>query len=248
MFCKNCGAQNPDGAPYCANCGVALPQPAPNPYGTPMQQPGQNPYGAPAQNPYTNPNPGYAQPAYGAPGSYAAPMKPQPDKKKLMIIGGIVAAVVIAVIAFFMIGGGSPEEPVKALFDGVIDGNTDKVMSAFPKEMVDAIEDEGYDDELKEELKSSKQILKESGIKVSYEIKDKDKIDKNDVKDMEEEYRDMMDSELGIESDAEFTEGYTIDVELTAKMAGEEETEDISIDVYKVDGKWCIVGLDDMPF
>ncbi|MBR6107589.1 MAG: zinc-ribbon domain-containing protein [Oscillospiraceae bacterium] len=30
MFCKNCGAQNPDGVRYCMDCGAPLPEPGPN--------------------------------------------------------------------------------------------------------------------------------------------------------------------------------------------------------------------------
>lgn len=62
MFCKNCGAQNPEGTKFCSNCGASLQEPAgpsapQQPYQQqtyqqpPYQQPAQPPYQPPAQPP-----------------------------------------------------------------------------------------------------------------------------------------------------------------------------------------------------
>lgn len=89
MFCQNCGAQNPDGAPFCSTCGQALNN-AQAPAQPPVQPPVQQPvYGAPVQPPVQQPP------------VYAAPQQPSVPGKGLSIasmITGIASLVMLCVL------------------------------------------------------------------------------------------------------------------------------------------------------
>lgn len=92
MVCKNCFAENNDGAAFCTNCGAPLeaqPQaPVAEPVAPQYEAPQQ--YAAPVQQPY-------AQPAY-QPAPQVAPKAPQPGK------GLAIAAMVCGIVSFFCFG------------------------------------------------------------------------------------------------------------------------------------------------
>lgn len=127
MFCRQCGAQIPDGSTFCVSCGSPVaqdnePKQVPNPYQQPMAE--QN---VQQTNPYVQPQqaqPQYEQPyapvqtveqqtqpqafdANGQPIQYTqqavkVPMSPE-KKKKIMLFGGIGAGVVVIAIALIVI-------------------------------------------------------------------------------------------------------------------------------------------------
>ena len=94
MFCKNCGAQIPEGSAFCGECGQRMteePQ-TQETANTPPQQPAYTP---PRQPAYAPPQqPAYA-PAYGA-GAIAAP------KNTMMIVLVCVLSVLAAAALVFM--------------------------------------------------------------------------------------------------------------------------------------------------
>ncbi len=175
------------------------------------------------------------------------------DKKKLMMIGAIAVAI-IAVILIFVISSGSgnsgknPEDPVKAMLDGALEGDADVFISAFPKDMQAIIKKDGNSyRSLKKSLNETKKMQKEEGIKANYKIVGKEKLDKDRVNMAEESYNMIM-AMYNKKSDAEFTDGYSVEVEMITEQDGDKDTQTQTFTVYEVDGKWYTTDLSGMMF
>lgn len=164
MFCRQCGAQIPDGSTFCTACGSPIAQ-----GNEPNQAPSYQQQVAPVQNtqtidPYSQPqntteqpyaqtneqqNP-YGQPqafnANGQPVPYATqqavkmPMSPE-KKKKLLIFGGIGAGIIVIVIALIVIlTSCSKSNSCSAVIDSYLrsamSGDVDTYISLLPPDIV----------------------------------------------------------------------------------------------------------------
>lgn len=221
MFCDKCGNNNPNDAKFCEACG----------------------------NPITSPQ---APTAPTAPmgGTYypPAPAKPSGSNPAGKIIAIIIAIAVIAAAVFGVVKlvgcvtGGGVEAPVKNFVKFINNGDTDALLKAFP---------ESYTKDMEDYLKDVDAMMlrmmeQEYGddYKVSYKITDKKKIDKDDLKDIEDEENEMLES-LDIDK-IEIKDGYELEVELKVKGSEDEDEDELEISVYKVDGRWCFIRTD-MP-
>ncbi len=71
MFCKNCGAQIPDGSAFCGNCGTSMNEPVSQPNPQPVSQPAPQPeYREPVYQQQVYQQPSYQQPVYQQPPVY----------------------------------------------------------------------------------------------------------------------------------------------------------------------------------
>ena len=76
-------------------------------------------------------------------------------------------------------------------------------------------------------------------IKISVKYKDKNKIDKDDLEDLEEMYEDNYDSKVKI------SKGYEVEIKATIKGDDEKETDTTTLSVYKINGDWCIMSFEE---
>ncbi len=215
-------------------------------YGQPQQgygQPQQG-YGQPQQG-YGQPQQGYGQPqqAYGQDPYAQYPQQGypqyQPEKKKSKggLIAGIIAVVAVIAAAIILLGsgvlGGGYKKPIKTMMDGMIEGDSKKMLSAFPKEMTDYYKSlfkaMGYSDkEFYSEL--DEEFDDDEYRNLKYTIGKATKLDKDDIEDYEEYFQETYDEDVKV------TGGYS--VEVTVKIDGEKDTEEI--EVYKVNGEWTM--------
>ena len=72
-------------------------------------------------------------------------------------------------------------------------------------------------------------------IKVSYKIKDKEKIDKDDLEDLEDDIKDTYDEKVKV------SKGYELKIEMKIKGDDDKEKDTTKIKVYKIDGDWCLM-------
>lgn len=203
-FCQKCGAKLEDGTKFCEICGAE-------------QEVSEA-----------------AAPAQAAPAAEKKPAKLDNKMVGLIAMGviAVVAIVLICVIGSALFGGGykKPLKTIKKAFNAQ-STDVEDYIDALPK-FVGAAYDDGMDLVKSIDKKSEKEIksfiedaLKDfygdtkdslgKNVKLSYEITDKEKLDKDDREEIEEAYASIIDI---IEKE--------IDVDITDKKELEELVED----------------------
>lgn len=183
-------------------------------------------------------NPDNAQMCMSCGAPMSAPEMPKKNTKKTVIIV-VAVLLVLAIIGIIpeILPLGGHKEPIDNLVKFMETGDEEYFYDVMPESMVESLSD------------SEKEMI--SGIfetafesldieSVEYEIIDEDELDEDELKDFEETLEEGIDDDV----DVEVTKGYSCEVEMTmtAEVDGEteEKTEEMTLDVYKVDGKWCL--------
>lgn len=210
MFCQNCGQEIPDDSRFCDYCGQ--PQQVYDGQGTGEQQ-GYGPYGEPPVNYDTQ---GYGnQPVYGT--------EPKRNSGKLIgIIVCLLAAVVIIVILRACFGG-KPTTPLNNIqkiinkqetdITKIVDATTPGFVSDAYKDMLKVLKgNKQYKKEMKEILKNSEDQMDDlwanmfdhyedkygKNVKISYKVKKKEKLTKDEKKSISEGYAAFADLSSGV--------------------------------------------------
>ena len=220
-FCSKCGNELKEGARFCSVCGnpvkqVQSAQSAATAAGTNEERQGVSSQ----QQGFTVQDMQYQQMA----GS-AAPVK---ENKNLWMIAIPVAILVFLLVIFGIKGILSPAylKPVKYMEKAINQQDTNLLKKAVPYEyaawMTDDIVDYMFD--------------LDSDYKITIKVTDKEKIAKKDLEET------LIDDYYVLDSIAEDAKaGYILEAEATLKQDGEKDTQDITLVVVKVDGKWVIV-------
>lgn len=152
-------------------------------------------------------------------------------KKNIIRRGASILAVLVMLLTITGCGAGK-SAPVDKFFDGMEECDADLLLSAFPEEFVELAKSQDMDEYFEEMLE---ELEDEYGkFKITYEITDEEELDEDDLDDL----CDMMEM-VGIDGD-EITEAWEIEVEATIKADGEEEDEDFTFVVFKLDGEWYL--------
>lgn len=146
----------------------------------------------------------------------------------------VCAAALIVVIVLICVACGSAyKKPVDYLFSGIEKNSGRTLKKAFPKYMAEMLEDNYDFDDLADDMYS--EMKDEFGkFTISYKIKDKDKISKRDLRDLEDDIDYYYDEEVKV------TAGYELKIRVTIKGKDDSDKDTINVNVYKIDGKWCI--------
>lgn len=151
-------------------------------------------------------------------------------------------AVVAVIIVLFMFKGclfGGAEKPIKNMIKYTETGKFKHLKKTMPKALVKAYDDKL--DDVEEMLeKAWESEFEEGKPRVSYKVEDKDKLDKDELEDIEESIEAQLKALDADDDDVKVTKGYEYELEITTKYDGDKETEDETITVVKVDGKWCL--------
>ena len=135
------------------------------------------------------------------------------------------------------------EKPIKTLMKGVEEQDGEMILSAFSENTIEAMEDQSgldkkdLEDMMEEQFEYmfSGEDWEDEDVEFKYEIEDSKKLDKDDIKDIEDELKDYWDVREDISAARE------LDVTMTIYVDGDEEDDnDATIEVIKVDGKWYI--------
>ena len=208
MFCGKCGAKNDDSAVFCAECGnrIAAAQPA-----------------APAASDIP------ANPAGSKPGFTL-------NNRNI----GIIAVAAVAVLAlliscFFIFGGRSYKDVVKDYFKAMETADAKLMMELLPEDMIKSImkDEDMTKKEMTEDLQDSLDMIHRyyDEVKISYEITDTEDFDKDDLKDIKENYK-----EIGVK----VKDAMTVEVEVTMELDGKERTTTQELTLIKVGGSWYL--------
>lgn len=252
MFCKNCGAENYDGARFCVGCGADLtPAPAQPVYEQPVYE--QPVYQAPVQE--AQPNAGFEQTLNnvkdGAADAFnkAADFgknymeEAKKDKKKLIIpVVAIVAVLAIIIGLIAGLGGGyktALNNYMKILNGKATQGN---IKNMYPKEYWEEMDEDPKDfyEEYKDSYEDMLEEMEEEygkNVKFSYKITDKDKMDKDDLKDLASNLHDSW----GVKKKS-VKAAYELELELIVKGREDKEEIETEVTVVKIGSKWYVLG------
>lgn len=159
-------------------------------------------------------------------------------KKQPALLGAVAAAVLVLVLVVTAMSGQGEKKVVDRCIKGVMTCDMDKILSVFPEEMLEMLDEEGisreyFKNELEDQLSYAVDVLKDAAddIKFSYKIKEIRDLDDTELIDIQDEYRYNCNLDV---SDAEI-------VEVELNVSGEvENTADIEIGVIKIGRKWYL--------
>lgn len=246
MNCKKCGAPLPENAVFCEKCGQKV---EPVAAAVPPQGAASNPN--PTPNPAPNPNPAMgAQAPNGAPipptgAGFAVPPVGAADgaenkNKKVGMIAAIVAAVIVVVLLASLLFSRSPKDCIKDFYKAEQKASASQMLNLVPKKYQKYLMDE-YDLSKKELKEAVKDYLDDNldsweddygdGIKIKVEFKDKDKVSKGDIKDMNETFDDE-DIKLKVKK------GYEYEIKVKIKGDDDDDSSKTTSYAVKIGGKW----------
>lgn len=158
---------------------------------------------------------------------------------------GMIAVGAIAVIALFFlvnvigaIGTPGHEKPLKHMIKAMNSGSYKQFVKAFPDYMVDKFDDTLdylYDDDMDKFMESFTDDLKDEygkNYKITYKVTDKEKLDKDDIEELEDDIKYMYDKKVKIKS------AYVLETDLKIKGKKGSDSNDTEIVVYKIGSKW----------
>lgn len=225
-FCTKCGATLDDNAAFCTSCGTKFNT-------ANAAQPAANESGSFIDKVKSNAN---MESIKG--------LQSNPNFTKYVGIGAVAIAVIIVICILVSVLTGGYMKPIEKLWDGIADKDGELYMEAY-HELELKSERKKYDLSTKEQVKNYKdeaktlyRMLKDeygSDLKIKVKIEEKEKIDKDDLKDYEELLQYVWDKKS-----IKVTKGYEVDAVVEIKGDDDKDEEDTSYVVLKVNGDWCI--------
>lgn len=126
------------------------------------------------------------------------------------------------------------EQPIKNLVEGLSEGNSAKFLEAFPGFISDYVKDIFTDEYLKSVIDEQKENYGDN-ITMSYKITKTEEISAEDLASKQNNILETYGKEVSI------TKGYKLDVEMTTKGDKTEDVDTDNMEVYEIDGKWCMI-------
>lgn len=160
------------------------------------------------------------------------------DKKKkdpvVIIVAGValVLAVVIVIANLTILNNGY-KKPVKNFFKMLETGDMDYIEEVLPEYLLDDIDDDELD-EMSDEFKTFSKTLLGDDFDLSYDFVDKKEIDDDDLEELEDTVKEKYDEKVNV------SKGYEVETEIIFEIDSESKTETFKINVYKIDGDWCL--------
>ncbi len=217
-FCSNCGSEMKEGSMFCSNCGAKAADAG--------QQEVSNAQGMP--NYSSNGYPGYAQQGN------------KPNNNKIIgmaVVGVAVLAVVFLLVKLFgAIGTSGYETPIKYICEGMQKGSYKTMKKAFPEYITDQL-DRYFGDDAEDTMDELVESLKDEygkGVKITYKIIDKDKLDKDDIEELEDEVKYRYNKKVKIK------EAYELEVKMKVKGSEGSDEDEMDVTVIKVGSKWYL--------
>lgn len=212
-FCTSCGSQLADEANNCTNCGAPVRQPAP------AQE-------IPVINQQANPQP-----------TTAAAPAPQgnPNTSKYIGMGAVAVLAIIIIALIANLFSGSYKEPIKDFFKGLEKQDADRIIDAMPEDIFDSSIGFLYDD-AEEYIENVLFAFIDDDIKISYDIKDKEKLDDDDIEELEDNLKESTGSKATIKK------AYEVELEVTMKLNGEKDETKMTLTVANIKGQgWKLI-------
>lgn len=253
MHCTKCGAELNPNAKFCTTCGTfvenattAAPAAAPSEQYAPPAQP-EAPVAQPAKtesakidvNDVKDQLVKTASPIINVIKNIWA------NKKiRLGIIIGVALILVIGIAGRVMDSTGY--KSALNNYVAVMNGNAKKIEKLMPKEYWEYMEEENdqelddiiddFDDEY-EDLVENWEDEYGKNLKVSYEIEESEKMDKDDVEDMAE----ALEEKYSFIDEKDVKQAYEVEIELTVKGKKDDNSQDMDVLCVKIGSGWYLV-------
>ena len=165
-------------------------------------------------------------------------------KKKSFIplIAAVVVVLLVVIVIFNLLFSGGYKQPVDNMIKAIETGKGKYLYKTMPDFLIEYRYDDEKKSEIIDDLDDSLEYVVEmledeygDDIKVSYKIKDKEKIDKDDLEDLEDDIKDTYDEKVKV------SKGYELKIEMKIKGDDDKEKDTTKIKVYKIDGNWCLM-------
>lgn len=230
-FCTKCGASLDDNASFCTSCGAKFDV-------------------APATKPAATTNSDATildKFKANANADGIKKLTANPNFTKYVGIGVVALVALIVIIILCSAFSGGYAKPVRKMFDAYAEKDGELLMECYSEYEIDyyAKSSDMSKKETEKMYKSQAKLYYElfrndygRDFKTSVDVKDKEKIEKSDLKDIEEYLQIKFDKKK-----LEVTKGYILDCEVSIKGDDDDDVEDYECLVLKIDGKWCITDV-----
>ncbi len=226
-FCEFCGAQMEDNASVCPGCNATA-----SGANATVNTTEVNNASVTGNVENNNANIGTVESAVSSTATASTPNK---NKIVPMIIAGFAALVFLSIVVSVL--GSGFKKPLDNFAKGFNKEDAKYIMKAYPEVYLDDyIDEDDIEDSLEEVLEELEDKYGKN-IKLKFKVTDKEKVDKDDLEDMEEYYEDVVDDTVKI------SRGYELEVDVTIKGKKRDKTKEMDIVVLKIDGKWSTMGL-----
>jgi len=158
-----------------------------------------------------------------------AVLKTSSGKNKFVVVA-LLPAIVIIIVLFNTIFGGGYKKPVDQFFKGFNKCDSSMMAKSLPEKAAEEFKKTISDENL-ETLISLFEVGYGKNIKISYDIEDKDSLDKDEIKTL------AKNTNLDIKKAYDLT----IDIEIKGKKEDRETTSNITVAEIKGEG-WKLVG------
>jgi hypothetical protein len=162
------------------------------------------------------------------------------------VVGALIVALIIGII--FLLPGSDTgsssgsesqrrtyKDVVKDYFKAMETADAKLMMELLPEDMIKSImkDEDMTKKEMTEDLQDSLDMIHNyyDDVKISYEITDTEDFDKDDLKDIKENYK-----EIGVK----VKDAMTVEVEVTMELDGKERTTTQELTLIKVGGSWYL--------
>lgn len=156
----------------------------------------------------------------------------QTAKKSDPLVGivAVISTVLIVIIVALnlTIFNNEYKKPLDNMFRAIETGDGEYLEEAFPEYLTDELVDT---DDAASSLKAAMTVVLGEDFEISYEIKEKEKINKNTLEKLEDRINKDYDENISISG------GYVVEVELEFSGNKEKTTTD-KIKVYRINGDW----------
>lgn len=132
------------------------------------------------------------------------------------------------------------EQPVESYLKAIQNGSGSEFKKSAGKDQVAHIEEyysEDYFDEYAKQLKEEAEDQYGENLRITYKVKNKEKVDEEDLKHYERDY------ESDYDVDITMSEGYELETNVKMKGDDDSEEDDMTFIVVKIDGKWVIYDI-----
>ncbi|MCI8639550.1 MAG: zinc-ribbon domain-containing protein [Coprococcus sp.] len=233
-FCTKCGKELKDGVKFCPSCGAPVPNAGQGAQASSTTGSGQPPIGTSGQNLgssgswQTTGGTGSGNTSGNGAGNMLSSVSQSIKSSNLPlkpIAIGVAALVVIVIIFSFIFGGKGYEKPIKYLEDGINNADLETFLKAFDSDIADSYAYFGEDSFIDEMDDCS----------ISLKIVDKERIDKDDLKE-------TLKDDYGIKASTarKATDGYILEIEGEFTEDDDTDESEFEIVVIKIDGEWKI--------
>ncbi len=172
----------------------------------------------------------------------AATVNKSSNKAVGILIAAVAVVLVVLIVLFNLLFGGGYKKPVDNMMKAIETGKGKYLYKSMPEFLIEYEYEDEKKSEIYDELDESLEFITgmlegEYGddIKISYKVKDKEKIDKDDLEDLEDSIKDKYDEKVKV------SKGYELKIKLKIKGDDDKDENTTKIKVYKIDGDWCLM-------